>query len=317
MLTEITGQTTTKLGHPALSATHSIAMSVYVGRFAPSPTGPLHFGSLVAAVASYCDAKSAQGKWLVRIEDVDIPRSIKGAAQTILDTLASYGFAWDGDIIYQSQQTDHYERALTRLRDSGLVYPCTCSRKEIADSSSLQGIEGIIYPGTCLHQPIKPNSSIAWRIKTQGFVGEFKDVIQGDVHQNLSSEIGDFVIKRADGLFAYQLAVVIDDALQGVTHVVRGADLLLSTPRQIYLKRLLGLPDTSYAHFPIVKNAAGEKLSKQTLAPPLQMHEAKTQLLNALTFLNQSPPDALKKASIDDIWQWAITNWQITRLSTN
>lgn len=291
-------------------------MSDYVGRFAPSPTGPLHFGSLVAAVASYCDAKAAQGKWIVRIENVDKPREVKGSAQAILDTLASYGFAWDGDIIYQSQQTEHYEQALTMLRDGGLAYPCTCSRKEIADSSSIQGIEGIIYPGTCLHQPIKPNAPIAWRIKTQDFVGEFKDVIQGDVRQNLSSEIGDFVIKRADGLFAYQLAVVIDDALQGVTHVVRGADLLLSTPRQIYLQHLLNLPTIQYAHIPIVKNASGEKLSKQTLAPALLIHEAKPQLLNALTFLNQSPPDTLKKASLDDIWQWAISNWHISHLKT-
>jgi glutamyl-Q tRNA(Asp) synthetase len=292
-------------------------MSDYVGRFAPSPTGPLHFGSLVAAVASYCDAKAAHGKWLVRIEDVDKPREAKGATQAILDTLMSYGFAWDGDIIYQSQQSELYEEALTRLRGSDLAYPCTCSRKEISDSSSLQGIEGIIYPGTCLHQPIKSNAPIAWRIKTQGFVGEFKDVIHGDVRQDLSSEVGDFVIKRADGLFAYQLAVVIDDALQGVTHVVRGADLLLSTPRQIYLKQLLGLPDTSYAHFPIVKNTAGEKLSKQTLAPALQKNEAKHQLLDALTFLNQSPPDMLSKASLSDVWHWAISNWQINYLKTN
>lgn len=290
-------------------------MSEYVGRFAPSPTGQLHFGSLVAAVASYCDAKSAEGKWLVRIEDVDKPREVRGASQAILDTLVSYGFAWDGDVLYQSEQIDHYDEALRRLKDSGLAYPCTCSRKEIADSSSLQGVEGIIYPGTCLHQPIKPNSPIAWRIKTQGFIGNFIDAIQGNVRLELSNEIGDFVIKRADGLFAYQLAVVVDDALQGVTHVVRGADLLLSTPRQIYLKRLLGLPDTNYAHIPIVKNAAGEKLSKQTLAPALQINEAKNQLLSALIFLNQSPPITLSDGSLGDIWRWAISNWQINRLS--
>lgn len=291
-------------------------MSDYVGRFAPSPTGPLHFGSLVAAAASYCDAKSAQGKWLVRIEDLDKPREVKGSAQAILDTLASYGFAWDRDIIYQSQQTEHYEQALTRLEDIGLAYPCTCSRKEIADSSSLIGIEGAIYPSTCLHHPIKPNVPIAWRIKTQGYIAEFKDAIQGNMRQHLSNEIGDFVIKRADGLFAYQLAVVVDDALQGVTHIVRGADLLLSTPRQLYLKRLLGLPDTSYAHIPIVKNAVGEKLSKQTLAPAIKPQQAKHQLVQALTFLNQSPPTSLSEASLDEIWQWAISNWHISRLKT-
>lgn len=291
-------------------------MSDYVGRFAPSPTGPLHFGSLVAAVASYCDAKSAQGKWLVRIEDVDKPREVKGAAQSILDTLLTYGFQWDGEIVYQSQQTALYEHAFNQLKIKGLVYPCTCSRKEIADSSSQQGIEGAIYPGTCLKQAIKPNPPIAWRVKTQSFVGEFKDVIQGELSQDLSNEIGDFVIKRADGLFAYQLAVVVDDALQGVTHIVRGADLLLSTPRQIYLKRLLGLPDTRYAHIAIVKNAAGEKLSKQTLAPAITPHGAKHQLLQALAFLNQSPPESLSDASLGDIWQWAIANWQISRLKT-
>ena len=292
-------------------------MPEYVGRFAPSPTGPLHFGSLVAAVASYCDAKAAHGKWLVRIEDLDKPREVKGAAQSILDTLVAYGFRWDGNVVYQSQQTSLYEEAFNQLNIKGLIYPCTCSRKEIADSSSQHGVEGVIYPGTCLKQAIKPNTPVAWRVKTQDFVGEFKDVIQGELRQNLSTEIGDFVIKRADGLFAYQLAVVVDDALQGVTHVVRGADLLLSTARQIYLKRLLGLPDTNYAHIPIVKNAAGEKLSKQTLAPALKGDEAKQQLIQALTFLNQSPPDTLSKASLDDIWQWAISNWQITRLSSN
>lgn len=292
-------------------------MPEYVGRFAPSPTGPLHFGSLVAAVASYCDAKAAQGKWLVRIEDLDKPREVKGAAQSILDTLVAYGFQWDGEIVYQSQQTALYEHAFNQLKSKGLVYSCTCSRKEIADSSSQHGIEGVIYPGTCLKQAIKPNAPIAWRVKTQCFIGEFKDVIQGKLSQDLSNEIGDFVIKRADGLFAYQLAVVVDDALQGVTHVVRGADLLLSTPRQIYLKRLLDLPNTSYAHVPVVKNTAGEKLSKQTLAPALQTHDAKQQLLKALTFLNQSPPDTLGEASLDDIWRWAISNWQISCLNSN
>lgn len=290
-------------------------MPEYIGRFAPSPTGPLHFGSLVAAVASYCDAKSANGKWLVRIEDLDKPREVEGAAQQILDTLDAYGFIWDGEIIYQSQQTAHYEQAFQHLKTSGYIYPCTCSRKEIADSSSLQGIEGVIYPGTCLRHPIKANASIAWRVKTLGNTQTFQDAIQGNIHQELSKEIGDFVIKRADGLFAYQLAVVVDDALQGITHVVRGADLLLSTPRQIYLKQLLGLPDTVYAHIPIVKNAAGEKLSKQTLAPALTLQQAKHQLLEALKFLDQSPPNSLNSATLKEIWHWAIAHWQINRLA--
>lgn len=291
-------------------------MPEYVGRFAPSPTGPLHFGSLVAAVASYCDAKSADGKWLLRIEDVDKPREVKGAAQSIIETLATFGFAWDDDIVYQSNQTAHYEQALSQLKQKSLAYPCTCSRKEIADSSNIQGIEGVIYPGTCLHAPIKPNTPNAWRIKTQGFTCQFKDAIQGDILQDLSNEIGDFVIKRVDGLFAYQLAVVVDDALQGVTHVIRGTDLLLSTPRQIYLQQALNLPTTHYAHIPIVKNAAGEKLSKQTLATAINPLQAKQQLLEALSFLKQSPPDILYQATLNEIWQWAISNWQLSRLTT-
>lgn len=314
MLIKITGQTTAQLGYPSLLANSTVVMPEYIGRFAPSPTGPLHFGSLVAAVASYCDAKSAQGKWLLRIEDVDKPREVKGAAQSIVDTLAAFGFEWDDDIVYQSNQIAHYEQALSQLKQKFLAYPCTCSRKEIADSSNLQGIEGVIYPGTCLHQPIKSNAPIAWRIKTQVLTSEFKDAIQGDIRQDLSNEIGDFVIKRSDGLFAYQLAVVVDDALQGVTHVIRGADLLMSTPRQIYLQHLLNLPATQYAHIPIVKNAAGEKLSKQTLAAAINPQQAKQQLLDALSFLNQSPPDSLYQATLNEIWHWAISNWKLSRL---
>ncbi len=290
-------------------------MSSYVGRFAPSPTGPLHFGSLVAAVASYCDAKSAQGKWLVRIEDLDKPREVKGASENILNTLTSFGFEWDGDIVYQSQRIDHYEQALSQLKHKGLVYPCTCSRKEIADASDMHGLEGVIYPGTCLHDPIKINTPIAWRLHTHGFIGHFTDTIQGEITQDLSREIGDFVLKRADGIFAYQLAVVVDDAQQGINHIVRGEDLLLSTPRQIYLQQLLGLPYTHYTHIPVVKNKDGEKLSKQTLAPAIQPQHACQQLVEALTFLKQSPPAMLNRASIADIWEWAISHWQIKRLT--
>lgn len=288
-------------------------MSAYVGRFAPSPTGPLHFGSLVAAVASYCDAKANHGKWLVRIEDLDTPRVVKGAAQSILDCLEAYEFDWDGEIICQSQQTEHYVKALQQLQN--WVYPCTCTRKEIADSSPRQGIEGFIYPGTCLHHPIKPQAPIAWRVKTHDFVDHFHDSIQGQIRQQLASVIGDFILKRADGLFAYQLAVVVDDAMQGITHIVRGADLLYSTSRQRYLQHLLQLPTLHYAHIPIVMNSDGEKLSKQTLAPAIAAHEANKQLFNALVFLKQTPPANLQHATLATMWAWAIAHWDIHKIT--
>lgn len=290
-------------------------MSHYVGRFAPSPTGPLHFGSLVAAVASYCDAKSNHGQWLLRIEDLDKPREVKGATQAILDCLEAYGFMWDGSICYQSQQTEYYEKALQQLQQ--WVYPCTCTRKEIADSSTRQGIEGFIYPGTCLHQPIKAQAPIAWRVKTNNFTDTFTDGIQGVLRQNLATDVGDFILKRADGLFAYQLAVVVDDAMQGITHIVRGADLLYSTARQRYLQQLLQLPAVQYAHIPVVMNSQGEKLSKQTLAPAISAQHASQQLYAALVFLKQSPPQNLAQASIQDVWTWAIAHWQLHALTSS
>lgn len=281
-----------------------------IGRFAPSPTGPLHFGSLVAAVASYCDAKSRGGKWLLRIEDVDLTRKVAGASEDIIHTLERYGFIWDDDIAYQSQRTVFYEEALTRLRDNGLAYPCTCSRKEIADSSNMQGIEGAIYPGTCLLHAIKPSSPVAWRLKTTDSCIRFDDQIQGSLQHHMDKEIGDFVIKRADGLFSYQLAVVVDDALQGVTHVVRGADLLNSTTRQIYLQQLLGFSTPVYAHIPLVLNADGQKLSKQTLAESLPKDNVIHALLQAFRYLPYLSRDIPAFHTLPDLWQWAIENWQ-------
>lgn len=286
-----------------------------IGRFAPSPTGPLHFGSLVAAVASYCDAKSQGGQWLLRIEDVDTTRRVEGASEDIIRTLQRYGFEWDGEIVYQSQRSEYYEQALTRLRNLGLTYPCTCSRKEIADSSTQQGIEGAIYPGTCLQHPIKPNTSIAWRLKTPAKRISFEDRIVGRQQHNIGQDIGDFVIKRADGLFSYQLAVVVDDAMQGITHVVRGADLLQSTTRQIYLQQCMGYAPLLYAHIPLVLNNQGQKLSKQTLAASIaDMSPAET-IYQALCFLQQSPPDTIKNATLNTVWHWAISNWKINRLA--
>ena len=286
----------------------------YIGRFAPSPTGPLHFGSLIAAVASYCDAKAKHGKWLVRIEDLDKPREVKGAADTILQQLEAFGFTWDEQIIYQSQRAAYYEAALQSLKQNKLVYPCTCSRKEIVDSATTSGVEGVIYPKTCLNHPPKTNKNAAFRVITTEKNGSFTDAIQGNITQNIAKDIGDFILKRADGLFAYQLAVVVDDAAQHITDIVRGADLLSSTPRQIYLQQLLNLAVPHYAHVPVAVNTTGEKLSKQTLAKPIDAQLAAPLLTNALTFLGQQPPADLAKQAITDIWHWAINHWQIAKV---
>lgn len=287
---------------------------MYIGRFAPSPTGPLHFGSLIAAVASYCEAKTHQGKWLVRMEDLDKPREVKGAADTILHQLEAFGFEWNDTVLYQSQRSNFYADVLETLKQKQLIYPCTCTRKEIADSSSAFGIDGVIYPGTCLQHAIKAKAPIAWRIKTDNANISFNDAIQGEISQNLSADIGDFILKRADGLFAYQLAVVVDDAAQGVTHIVRGADLLDSTPRQIYLQQLLGYNTPQYAHVPVASNVAGEKLSKQTLAKPITENHANHLIFEALSFLGQHPDADLKNASLSEIWHWATSHWDIKKV---
>jgi glutamyl-Q tRNA(Asp) synthetase len=318
--------------------------SNYRGRFAPSPTGPLHFGSLVAAVGSYLDARHHHGTWLVRMEDLDIPRCVFGAADGILRTLEAFGLRSDEPVIYQSQRTVAYEEALRQLQVSGAVYPCCCTRKEISDSALL-GIEGPVYPGTCRNGIPAGREERAWRVRTTSFpsplggegVGErgscgtllpspqpspckgegvvgFDDALQGRIAQHLKSEIGDFVVKRADGLFAYQLAVVVDDAFQGITHVVRGADLLASTPRQIHLQRLLGLPTPRYMHLPIAVNEAGEKLSKQTLAAPVDSSRVAATLLSVLDFLQQHPPANLIGSEVGTVLDWAVQNWRAEKL---
>jgi glutamyl-Q tRNA(Asp) synthetase len=281
----------------------------YRGRFAPSPTGPLHFGSLVAAIGSYLDAKHRQGKWLVRIEDLDTPRTVSGAASGILNTLEAYGLHWDENIIYQSERTAAYEEAFLRLKEAGALYPCACSRREIADSALQHGDE-LIYPGTCRNGLPMGKSARAWRVRVDNVPVSFSDRLQGKITQDLAAETGDFVVLRADGLFAYQLAVVVDDAAQGITDVVRGADLLYSTPRQIYLQQLLGLTTPSYMHLPVAVNAQGEKLSKQTLAQPVTKHNAISTLFNALVFLRQVPPAELQHGTVEQILEWAIANWR-------
>lgn len=291
---------------------------MYRGRFAPSPTGPLHFGSLTAAVASYLEARTHGGKWLVRMEDLDKPREMPGAAEDILRTLEYFGFEWDEEVVYQSRRLADYKDALLQLQAKGLVYPCACSRKEIADSVSsnpaLHGLDGLVYPGTCRTGLAQGKTPRAWRIHTDHAVITFDDAIQGHFRHILSQEVGDFVLKRADGFYAYQLAVVVDDAAQNISHVVRGADLLDSTSRQIYLQHMLGFSTPAYAHIPVATNAQGEKLSKQTLAPALNKQEPQKDLWQALHFLGQNPPTELQQSSIGDLWQWAEPQWGLTNI---
>jgi glutamyl-Q tRNA(Asp) synthetase len=278
----------------------------YRGRFAPSPTGPLHFGSLVAAVASWLDARAAGGQWFVRIEDVDQPRTVPGAADEILRTLEALGLTWDGEATWQSARADRYEAALERLRAAGRVYRCRCSRREIADSA-VQGLEGAIYPGTCRDRLVPAHEPAAERAIAPEESILFEDRVQGSVAQKVAREIGDFVLKRRDGLHAYQLAVVIDDAESGVSDVVRGADLLWSTPRQIAVQRWLGLPTPRYMHVPVAADRSGEKLSKQTNAPPVDVRNAAEELRRALRFLGQQ---TFEGAGAAELLAQARASWE-------
>ncbi len=288
----------------------------YIGRFAPSPTGPLHFGSLVAALASWLDARAAGGQWLVRMEDLDRPRCEPGAADTILAQLEAYGLHWDGEVLVQSQRDAAYAAALDALKEQGAVFPCACTRSQLA--AAPRNDEGeTIYPGTCRNGLPAGQVGRAWRVRVPDVSTCFHDRIHGDLQQNLASEVGDFVVKRADGLFAYQLAVVVDDAIQGITHIVRGADLLWNTPRQIHLQNLLGLPTPVYAHVPLITNAAGQKLSKQTLAPALPERGCGAALAQALTVLGHPPPAELAGAEPPELLAWASTHWQIENVPTS
>ena len=291
------------------------AKAKYRGRFAPSPTGPLHFGSLVAAVGSYLDARAHGGEWLLRMEDVDTPRNVPGAAAGILATLEAYGFEWDGPVLWQSRRFEAYAAALERLIAAGLAYGCTCSRKEIADSGSHPAIDGgLAYPGTCRDGLPAGRTARAWRLRVNDEPLAFVDRLQGRVLQHLESDVGDFVLRRADGLFAYQLAVAVDDEFQVISDVVRGADLLASTPRQIWLQRCLGYATPRYAHLPVASNAAGEKLSKQTLAPALDVGQAGPTLVRALNFLGQGVPAELSAAPPAEVWTWALAHWSFAAI---
>ena len=249
----------------------------YVGRFAPSPTGPLHAGSLVAALASWLDARAHGGRWLLRIEDLDVPREVPGASAALVDTLDAFGLLWDGEIVHQRERDVLYQAAFDCLTAQLMVYPCACTRREIADSVTHQRLHAfgreLVYPGTCRTGLAAGRLARAWRVRVPDEVIGFDDALAGPRTQNLAGDVGDFVLKRADGQWAYPLAGVVDDAAQGVTHVVRGADLIDSTVRQIHLCRLLGVAVPQYMHVRVVTNADGEKLSKQTRAIALDARQ--------------------------------------------
>ncbi len=288
-------------------------MERYRGRFAPSPSGPLHFGSLVAAVGSYLEARARGGEWLVRMENPDPPRIVPGAADEILRALEACHLLWDGPVVRQSERSEAYHSALHQLRERGVVYPCACSRREIADSA-VMGIEGYVYRGRCRDGLPPGKRARTQRVNTRGATVIFEDAVQGRIEHDLEKEIGDFVLYRTDRVYAYQLAVVIDDAEQNITDVVRGADLLASTPRQIHLQRLLGLATPRYVHLPVAINEAGEKLSKQTLAAPVNPAQPVPALAAVLTFLGQHPPTGLARASLTEFWDWALKNWDLARV---
>jgi len=275
----------------------------YVGRFAPSPSGPLHFGSLVAALASFLDAKASKGLWLIRMEDLDPAREPSGAADQILATLEKLGLEWDGPVLYQSQRLESYAQALSQLEDLALLYQCRCTRAQIRDI-------GGVYDNRC-RTAQHTNKANATRVAIADCTIQFEDRIQGHQSQDLMRDCGDFVLLRKDGLFAYQLAVVVDDAFQQVTDIVRGIDLLDSTPRQIYLQQQLAYDLPRYAHIPVAVNDLGQKLSKQHFAKALDLKNPAEQIHKGLQFLGQNPDSSLRRASPEQVIEWAIEHWDI------
>jgi glutamyl-Q tRNA(Asp) synthetase len=286
------------------------------GRFAPTPSGPLHLGSLLAAAGSYLSIRSRGGRWLLRIDDLDRDRSIPGMAVQFQRTLAEFGFEWDGNVEFQSTRTASYQAALDVLQRSDRCYPCRCSRSQLAARALEPGAEPI-YPGTCRNRSGAGSGphALRFRIDPDQAPVEFDDAWQGPVRQDCAREAGDFVIRRRDGFHAYHLAVVVDDAQQGVTEVVRGADLLSSTPRQILLQRALGLPTPRYGHLPLLTEHDGQKLAKSRHALPLEPGAASRQLWEVLGWLEQEPPATLCGAPVAEVWGWAIANWRPERLT--
>ena len=285
----------------------------YIGRFAPSPTGLLHIGSLLTALASYADARAQDGRWLVRMEDLDPPREMAGAADDILRTLEAFGFEWDGGVAYQSRRYDLYHEALGRLKAKGLVYPCDCSRKDW-QAVARAGADGFVYNGCCagLDPQRALHKTPAWRVRVPDEIIGFDDAVVGHYAQNLAHDIGDFVLLRADGFWAYQLAVVADDAAQGITHIVRGQDLLVSTPRQLWLQRALDTPEPHYAHLPLLVNGAGQKWSKQTLAPALDLGAREALLRQVMAYLKL--PAAPEVGRPQDLLAWAVRHWDMAKV---
>ncbi len=290
----------------------------YIGRFAPSPTGPLHFGSLVTALGSFLDARAANGQWLVRIEDLDPPREIPGATDSILKSLEAHGLHWDQPVIYQSKRLAVYDHILNQWQNADLLYRCSCTRQAVADM-------GGIYNNHCRRHPVKnPCVAAGWRVKTSDMPLGYSDAEQADIyfddrclgpHQEaIAEQVGDFILKRKDGLFAYQLAVVVDDCDANVTHIVRGADLLSSTARQLFLYRLLKCQPPSYAHLPLVLGANGQKLSKQNHAPELLDQQASNNLWQALHFLGQNPPLTMQQATVNELLEWAVHHWNLQQI---
>ena len=285
-------------------------MTTYRGRFAPSPSGPLHFGSLIAAVASYLDARAHQGSWLLRIDDIDTARCKAGATEQIQTTLQAFGMHWDEAILYQSQRLARYQSLLEQLLSQDLLYPCSCTRKDLQHLPDT-GMDGPVYPGTCRAGMRENSTQFAYRLRTQPLRICFQDAVQGERCQSLETEVGDFIVRRADGIFAYQLAVVADDADQGITTVVRGADLLFSTPRQLYLQQLLGFAKPDYLHVPVALDAAGKKLSKSDQARSVDTQAPIATLNACLNFLGQ---EQIHTDQLERFWSQAIANWQRARI---
>ncbi|MDD1622208.1 MAG: tRNA glutamyl-Q(34) synthetase GluQRS [Methylococcaceae bacterium] len=290
----------------AIPSSHP-SVSPYIGRFAPSPTGPLHLGSLYTALASFLDARRHNGRWLLRIDDLDTPRNVPGAVPAILECLRRFNLHWDGEVYYQSQHIDDYFDAVARLQGQIRLYHCVCSRKRLAAYPE-------VYPGFCRDRQTTDDSEYALRVKTDDETLSFEDRIQGTIRENPALQHGDFIIKRKDGIIAYQLAVVVDDHLQGVNQVVRGFDLLDSTARQVFLHDLLDYPVPEYMHVPIIVDSQGCKLSKQTRAEAVDENDPAATLILLLDWLKQKPPASLRHAAIPDILDWAIENWQPQRL---
>jgi len=281
-----------------------------LGRFAPSPTGPLHAGSLLAAVGSYLDARNAGARWVVRIEDLDTPRVVPGCADEMLRTLEAFGFEWDGEILFQSTRRTAYREALDDLVAAGRAYPCSCSRKDLASDEESSG-----YPGTCRHGPTRGGPT-ALRFRVSDAPIHFDDLFQGSQRFDLAA-CGDVVVERRDGQASYQLAVVVDDAFQGVTRVVRGADLLASTPWQLDLQQVLSLPRPIYGHLPLLVEQDGAKLSKSRRCLPLDLTSIPQALASTLTHLSQAPPPELAHSSISEVWKWAVGHWKPQALAGN